>query len=168
MPIGPRSRAAAVEVAGDAQVDQPRRHAHHDVVRLHVEMGHALGAHVVQGRGDVERQRQQLLEGQGAAPLDQPPQGRALEVLDQQVRVRPVEHGAEAAHDHRMGEALERVGLQAKVAQGTLALGPVGAQDLGDDDRVQALVPDEQRLVAAAAAERLEHAAARGDLGALG
>ena len=42
------------ERARDAEVDQPRRRAHHDVARLDVEVDDALGGHVVQRRGDVE------------------------------------------------------------------------------------------------------------------
>ena len=34
------------------------------LVRLHVEVGQALGAHVVEGRGDVQRQGEELLQRQ--------------------------------------------------------------------------------------------------------
>ena len=60
----PSHARGASERPGDAEVDQPRRRAHDDVRGLDVEVHPALGRHVVQRRGDVHRERQQLLERQ--------------------------------------------------------------------------------------------------------
>ena len=123
--------------------------------------------HVVQrGRG-VHREREELLERERVALVDQRPQRRALEELDQQVRVAPVEHRVEAADEHGVGERGERLGLAAQLAQRARVLDLVGPQELGDHDREPGVVPDEVDVVAAAAAEAGEHAAAGRDLVAL-
>src|SRR5918997_849529 len=103
----------ALERPGDAQVDQARRNAHHDVVGLHVQVRHAVQLHVVQGGAHVRGERQQLLQRDGAAALDQPPQRRALQVLEQDVRARTLEHRVEAPHDDRVGEPREDLRLVA-------------------------------------------------------
>jgi len=90
--VGAKRAAAlcgALDRAGDAEVDQPRRQAHDDVVRLDVEVEPAALRHVLQGAGDVGRQRQQLLQRDRAVATDQPPQRGTVEVLDQQVRPGP-------------------------------------------------------------------------------
>ena len=112
----------------------------------------------------MQRQGKELLQRQRAAALDQAPEGRPLEMLDHHVRVGAIEHRAEAADDHRVGEPLQRLCLAAQVAQRLLVLGLVWPQDLGDHDRVEVPVPDEQRLAAAAPAQRFQHAPAGGDL----
>jgi hypothetical protein len=48
-----------------------------------------------------------LLEGQGAVTPEQAPERRAFDVLEEHVRARPVEDGAEAADEDRVSEALE-------------------------------------------------------------
>lgn len=66
-----------------------------------------------------------------------------------------------------MGEALEQRSLAAQAPQGTGLLGPVGPQELDDHEGAEALVPREVGLVAHAAAEQADGAAARNDLVAL-
>ena len=61
-------------------------------------------------------ERDQLHERERRLRLEQPAQRRALEVLDEQVRLRPVEHRVEAAQDHGVRERRERLGLQREVA----------------------------------------------------
>ena len=99
--------------------------------------------------------------GDRAVAPDQAPQRGPLEVLDQHVGVGPIEHRVEAAHQHRVRERGERLGLELEVAERLLLLGPVRAQDLGDGERVERFVPDEADLVEVAAAERLQHDPAR-------
>ena len=123
--------------------------------------------HVVQRGRDVHREREELLERERVALVDQRPQRRALEELDQQVRVAPVEHRVEAADEHGVGERGERLGLAAQLAQRARVLDLVGPQELGDHDREPGVVPDEVDVVAAAAAEAGEDAAAGRDLVAL-
>jgi hypothetical protein len=76
----------------------------------------ALDGHVVQGGGDVQCEWDQLLHRQRPVPADQTPERRALEVLDQEMRVPPVKDRIEAAHENRVGEALERFRLLPQLA----------------------------------------------------
>jgi hypothetical protein len=115
----------------------------------------------------VQPERDQLLQREPPFGAQEPPQRRALEVLDEQVRARPVEDRVEAAQDHGVRERVERLRLAGQVVERVGIRGDRGAQQLGDHDREALVVPHEQHLVAAAAAERLEHGAARGDLVAL-
>jgi hypothetical protein len=157
-----------LEGPGDAEVDQPRRHSHDDVVGLHVEMDEARSGHVLKRAGEVQGERQCLLERQGAAALDQPPQRGPLEVLDQQVRALAGQDRVKAANQDRMGEARQHLCLLGELAQGLLVLGLVGTKQLGDRERVKALVPDQVDLVAVAAAKALQRVAVGGDRLALG
>jgi hypothetical protein len=83
-------------------------------------------------------------------------------VLEDDVRSRPVEDGAEAANDHGVPEALDKRGLGGEPAEGALVLHEVRADDLGDDERQQMLVPGQVRLVALSAAEELHRQEAGG------
>ncbi len=71
----------------------------------------------MQRRGRVQREREQLLGRERAVAVEQLAQRRAFEVLEQQVRQRPVEHRVERADDRRVAEPLERGGLGGEVAQ---------------------------------------------------
>ena len=106
MPIGPRTAAACSKRAGDAEVDQPRRGAHDDVARFDVEVHHAFGGEVVQRGGDVQRQRQHLLERERTVARDQLVERRTFQVLEQQVREGAVGHDSEGAHEDRVREPL--------------------------------------------------------------
>ena len=75
--------------------------------------------------------------------------------------MRAVEHGVEAAHEHRVGERGERAGLACQLAQCADVRRVVRPQELGDHDREPVVVPDEVDLVAAAAAEPVQDASAR-------
>ena len=158
-----RDARGAVERAGDAEVDQPRRHAHDDVVGLDVEVDPAGVRHVLDRRRDVQCERNELLDRQRPAAADERAQRRALEVLDQHVGMRSGKHRVVPADEHGMGERLERLGLLAQRAQLALVLGPVGTEHLRDHEREVVLVPDQEDLVRAAAAEVLEDRAPRGD-----
>ncbi len=153
--------------AGDAEVDQPRRRAHHEVLRLDVEVQDVLGGAVVQRRGHVQPEREQLLQADGAVALEQRLQGRALQVLEQQVGEGPVGGGRERAHHHRVPEALQHVALAAEVAQRHRIGGLVGPQHLGDQHGQPVVVPHEEHLVAPPAADAAQHGAAGGDRVAL-
>ena len=79
-------------------------------------MDRFLVRHVLERAGDVERQREKLLEAERAAPANQPPQRRTLEMLDDEMRHRPVEHRVEAADDHGVRQSVEDLGLLAQLA----------------------------------------------------
>jgi hypothetical protein len=145
--------------ARDAEVDQPRRGAHHDVLGLDVEVDHPLAGQVVQRGGDVQAERQHLLRGQGAVAEDQVAQRRAFEVLDQQMREAAAGHRVEAAHDRGMREPRQRLRLAFQLPQPDGIGCLVGAQDLCDEHGEPMVVPDEEDLVAAPAAEPAEHRA---------
>ena len=106
-----------MEGVGDAEVDQARRAAHDDVGGLDVEVDDALGREVVQGGGDVQAEREQLLEREGPSRVSELVERRAVEVLEHEVREAAAELGAEAAHDDRVGEAGDELGLALEVAQ---------------------------------------------------
>src|SRR3954453_17884302 len=82
--------------------------------------------------------------------------------------MRPVEHRVEAADDHRVREAPERLGLLAEIAQRDRILHLVGTEHLGDRHGEELVVPDEPDLVAVAAAEVAQHGASRRDRVSLG
>ena len=52
----------------------------------------------------MQAEREELLERERAAAGEQLVERRAVEVLEHEVREAAVEHGAEAAHDDRVGE----------------------------------------------------------------
>ena len=106
VPTGSRGTGAR-ERPRDAQVDQPRRPAEDDVAGLDVEVDDVLRAQVVQDAGDVERERQQLLDRDDVA-ADHGGEPRPLDVLEHQVRAGAVEPRAEAAQQARVGEAVEQ------------------------------------------------------------
>jgi len=112
----------------------------------------------------VQRERQHLVRRQRPAAADQAAQRRALEVLDEHVRVAPVERRLKAPQDHGVGERVERVRLAPQAAQGALVLHQVGPHELCHHDREQPLVPYEVDLVAVAASQRLQDGAPGGDL----
>ena len=85
----------------------------------------ALGREVVQHRHDVQRERQQLLRGEHAVALDEVPERRSLEVLDQQMRVRRLERDVEAADEDGMREPREDLALAFELAQRVL-VAPTG------------------------------------------
>jgi hypothetical protein len=85
-------------------------------------------------------------------------------MLDQEMRMRSVEHRVEAAHYHRVREAFDRLGLFAQLAERALVLRLVRSDDLRHHHREEVLVPDEVDLVAPSAAEPLQHRAPRHDL----
>ena len=153
MPIGLRNRAASCERPGHAEVDQPRRPAHHDVARLDVEVDDALGGQVVQCRRDVESERQQLLERERAVGVQQLGERRPVEMLEHEVGEPALELGAEPAHDDGVRELREQLGLAGEVAQRVRLARLVGAQDLRHEHRQAVLVPHEHGLVAAPAAD---------------
>ena len=116
-------------------------------------MQHALGGEVVQRRGDVQPERQQLLEGERAVRLQQLRERRPLEVLEQEVREAPVRRRAEPAHHDRVGQPGEQVRLVAQVGERRRRARLVGPQHLRHQHGQPVLVPHEQRLVAAPAAD---------------
>ena len=78
-------RGGLRERAGDGQVDQAGRAAHDDVARLDVEVHDALAGQVVQGGGDVQPERQDLLERERVAVGEQLVECRSVEVLEHQM-----------------------------------------------------------------------------------
>ena len=130
-------------------------------------MDDALGREVVQRRGDVQRERQQLLERERPVARQQLVERRPVEVLEHQVREAAVGHGAERAHDDRVREPLEQRRLAREVAQRARVARLVGAQDLGHEHGEPVLVPHEHRLVAAPAADPAQHGAPGRELVAL-
>ena len=84
---------------------------------LDVEVDDALGGEVVQRGGDVQAEREQLLERERAAAGEELVEGRAVEVLEDEVREAAVEDGAEAADDDRVGEPGDELRLALEVAQ---------------------------------------------------
>ena len=181
MPIGARRRGGLGERAGDGQVDQARRAAHDDVARLDVEVDDALAGEVVQRGGDVQAERQELLErerwpsasssssvgpsrcsstrcGKGPGPL-----GPSRDVLAPWA-ITP----RERPQARRRTRGRRRGGRGARAARLRGAGRParwgprvIGAQDLGHEHGEAVLVPDEHRLVAAPAADPAQHGAAR-------
>ena len=168
MPTCSESRLRALDRAGEAQVDHPRRATHHEVARLQVEVDPALLRHVVDHRRRPQAERRHLLGRQRAAALDQPPKRRPLQVLHQDVRVLALQAGLEPAQEHRVRQRLERLPLAPQGPQRVLLPHQVRPQYLGDHHREARLVPDPVDLVALAPAERLERGPAGGDLVPLG
>ena len=60
-----------LDVHGHREIDELRRRAHDDVAGLDVEMADAFSPQVVQGGGELETERQQLVDRQGAVDADQ-------------------------------------------------------------------------------------------------
>jgi hypothetical protein len=85
-------------------------------------------------------------------------------VLQQKVRMPAVQHGVEAADDHRMSELSECFSLFAELLQSTWSVSEVRAQHLRHRQRVQLVVPDEVDLEAVTPAQAAYHAATRADL----
>jgi hypothetical protein len=166
-PQGPADPAHPLDAASDAEVDQAGWDAHDDVVGLDVQVDDLLAGQVVKGARDAQGEGQELLERQGAASLDQPPQRGALEVLKQEVWVLAIEHGIEGAHDHGVGESLQDGGLRSQLPERVSVVDLVRSQELGHADRMQPLVPDQVDLVQTPAPDRFQHGPARRDLGAL-
>ena len=79
---------------------------------------------------------------------DQPTKVGTVEMFQQQVRIRALEHGVESPDEVRMGETLEQLGLPPELANGRVVLEQAGSEDFGDRERVQPLVPDEIHVVA--------------------
>ena len=116
-----------LRIAGEAQVDQARRDVHDDVARLDVEVDDPFLRQVVEQGGDVHADGQELLHRQPAV-LDQTAQGRAVEILEQEVRMRPVGDDAESADEEGMGQSLEQAGLSLKRVERALVLDAVRTQ----------------------------------------
>ena len=57
---------------------------------------------IVERRGELQPERQQLLRFQDPLLPDHTREAGALEVLEDEMRPRAVEHGVEAAHDDGM------------------------------------------------------------------
>ncbi len=121
----------------------------------------------MQRRGRVQREREQLLGRERAVAVEQLAQRRAFEVLEQQVRERPVEHRVEGADDGRVAEPLERGRLGGEVAQRDRVADVLRAQHLRDQHGQAMVVPDQEHLVALPAAEPAQHGQPRGDRVAL-
>ena len=164
MPIGERTAAASSSVRATLRSISRGGAAHHDVARLDVEVDDALGGQVVQRGRDVQRR--------AAAPARAPGRPCALRCSSSSVGPsrcsssrcgkRPSGTAPKRAHDDRVREPVEQLRLAREVAQ--RRSGPrrlVGPQDLGHEHREPVLVPDEQRLVAAPAADPAQHGAAR-------
>ena len=131
-------------------------------------MHHPLGSEVMEHGGDVQGHRNHLLQRQRAGPTLHLAQRRPLDVLEQHVRVRALEHGIEAAHQHRMGQARERVDLAAQSAPGAVVFQALGPQHLGDAQREAMIVPHKVGGVQVPAFYVPHHRAAGRDLIAFG
>ena len=83
------------------------------------------------------------------------------------MRIAAVEHRVEAADDHRVPQALERLRFLGQLAQRALGLGVARPQHLRDGEREQPLVPHQHDLESPAAAEVAHDAATGRDLVAL-
>ena len=159
------SRLRALDGPREAQVDHPRRDAHHEVVGLQVEVHPPLLGHVVDHRGHVQAERQRLLHRQRAVSPDQPPQRRPLEVLRPRgAGAGPSMCASNARSSTGMRQRLERLHLAPQPAQRVLLLHEVRPQHLRHHHAEAALVPDQIDLVAIAPAERLQRRPAGGDL----
>ena len=143
----------ALDGPREAQVDHPRRDAHHEVVGLQVEVDPPLPGHVVDDRGHVQAERQRLLHRQSTVPLDEPAQRGTLEVLHDQVRVRALGVRVERAQQHRMRQRPKRLDLAPQPAQRVLLLHEVRPQNLCHHHAEAMLVPDQIDLIAIAPAE---------------
>jgi hypothetical protein len=160
-------RAELDDRARHAQVDQARRAGHDDVARLDVEVDDALAGQVVEHRAEVERERQDLFQDQPVA-ANQRRQPRALDELEHQMRALRRRLGVEGAHEQRVREPGQQAGLGLKDAPRAAIAGLPGPKQLGHNERAQALVPGQPRLVAVAAAEQPDGPSAGRDLVALG
>ena len=67
-------------------------------------------------------------------------------MLDQHVRIGPLEIRAEAAQDDRMSQVVECVGLAPQAPERSLVVDQIGANELGHRDREEAFVPDQVNL----------------------
>ena len=152
-----------MEAVRDAEVDQSRGCGHDDVARLDVEVDDPLRGQVMQGRADVQRQGQQLLEAQSVA-ADQGGEPRPVDELEHQMRALAVQLRAERAHEHRVREGSQEARLGRQRAQRNRVGDLVGPHDLGDDQGAQVVVPREVGLVAPAATEQPDGPAAGDDL----
>ena len=168
MPIGERSLRRLRERARDAEVDQPRRRAHHDVARLDVEVDDALGGHVVQRRGDVQRR------AAGAARARACRRARSSSSSVGPSRCsstrcgkRPSRTAPKPRTTTGWASARQQFRLALEVAQRGGVGRVIGPQDLRHEHREPVLVPDQHRLVAAAAADPAQHGAPGRELVAL-
>jgi hypothetical protein len=91
-----------VDRSRDREVDQPGWGAEDDIARLDVEVDDSFLFEIVERRGELEPERQQLLRSQGPLLPEHTREARALEVLEAEMGPGAVEHGVEAAHDHGM------------------------------------------------------------------
>ena len=85
-------------------------------------------AEVVQGRGDVDGEREVLLLLQPPVAADQAGEPRAVDVLEHDVRTVAVLPVPEAAHDHGVVDRGEGEDLPAQAAPGGLVLELGGTQ----------------------------------------
>ena len=135
---------------------------------LDVEVDHALGRQVVQRRGDVQRERQQLLERQRRRRASS--SSRSVgpsRCSSSRCGKRPSSTASNPRTTTGCASRASALGLAREVAQRGRVARLVGPQHLGDQHGEPVLVPDEEHLVAAAAAEPAQHGAAGRDLVAL-
>ena len=143
-------------VARDAEVDQPRRRAHHHVVGLDVEVHHALAGHVVQRRGDVQRRAAAAARARSAPSrsISSRSVGPSRCSISRCGK-RPSVTASKPRTITGMGEArrARRPRGRGRAARpGRVAWS--GPQHLGHQHGEPVVVPDEEDLVAPPAAER--------------
>ena len=92
-------------------------------------------AEVVQGRGDLDRQREVLLLLESAVAPDQRGQPGALDVLEHDVGPLVLEVVAQSAGHHRVVDQGERLDLPAQAPEGVLVGHLVGPDHLDHDGR---------------------------------
>jgi hypothetical protein len=78
------------------------RGAEDDVARLDVEVDDSLLLEIVERRGELQAERQQLFRLECSLLPDHAGEARPLEVLEDEMRSGAVEHRIEPTHDHRM------------------------------------------------------------------
>jgi hypothetical protein len=118
-------------------------------------------------RRDLQREGDELLGEQRPVLAQERRQARPLQVFEDHMWARPFEIGAEAADEHRVVEAVQQLHLRHQPSEGAVVLDQSGANHLDHHQRAQVVIPREVGLVAEAAAEELDRAAAGGDLIAL-
>jgi hypothetical protein len=109
----------------------------------------------VERRAELKSEWKELLDDDAVAALEGGEPG-PVEKLEDEVWALAVEDGVEAADERRVRELRERLGLAPQACEGAVVRDPPGPDDLGDDQRIELVVPDEARLVAPPAAEQAD------------